>query len=72
MLNYDPLFDDYKPSGSRHPEKPDAPKFTCPKTGKTLSKPFEDMTVGEYFDETGIDLMFQMAIGMAGPLVKRI
>lgn len=46
------------------------PKFTCPETGLALSKPFEDMTVGEYYDETGIDLLFRAVIGMSGGIVR--
>ncbi len=56
---------------STYPLSTLTPKFRCPETGKPLSKPFSEMTTGEYYDETGIDLLFRVAIGVAGPLIRR-
>lgn len=54
------------------PKQPPESPHRCPDTGKPLSKPFEEMTAGEYYDETGIDLLFRALIGMSGGIVKPI
>jgi len=69
MPDISDIYDEYGPFGPKL-TVPEKIKFTCPKTGKPLSKAFEDMSVGEYFDETGIDLLFQAIIGMSGGIVR--